>query len=51
MTSLPTHTHTRVHIRKIADRWHIDCPCGFTWRTRWHRLALRLAMGHKHRES
>lgn len=48
----PIHpTPRRTTIRKIASRWLAACPCGFTWHTRWHRLALLMAVNHRHRGS
>lgn len=44
-------TPRRTTIRKIAGRWLAACPCGFTWHTRWHRLALLMAVNHRHRGS
>ena len=43
------HVNPKITVRKCADRWQVSCPCGFEWRTRWHRLALILATGHEHR--
>lgn len=42
-------TNPKTTVRKCADRWIVSCPCGFEWRTRWHRLALILATSHEHR--
>lgn len=43
-----TQTKTRVR-RNPADRhWHVWCPCGFTWRTHSHRVALLMAVNHLH---
>lgn len=44
----PTQAKTIVR-RNPADRsWHVECPCGFTWRARWHRTALLMAVHHQH---
>lgn len=35
-------------IHKKACRWEVVCPCGFTWTTRFHRLAVLFAIEHAH---
>jgi len=44
-------TQSKTTVRKAAGKWRVDCPCGFTWRSREHRLALRLAIWHEHRKA
>lgn len=39
---------TTVHRNPLDRRWQVACPCGFTWRSRWHRLALLMAVNHHH---
>ena len=36
-------------VHRSAGRWAVNCPCGFTWRTRHHRLAVLFAVKHAHR--
>lgn len=36
-------------VRKHAGLWYWVCPCGFHGSTRFHRLALLLAVAHSHR--
>ena len=36
-------------VHRSAGRWTVNCPCGFTWRTRHHRLAVLFAVEHAHR--
>lgn len=46
--SHPSQDRTLVR-QSHADRtWLVECPCGFTWHTRWHRLALLMAVNHHH---
>lgn len=44
-TETPT---TKAIIRKAAGKWRVTCPCGFTWTSRFHRLALLMATSHGH---
>lgn len=39
---------TLVRKNRTNRTWQVTCPCGYTWRTRWHRLAVLFATGHKH---
>ena len=39
----------RPSVHRSAGRWAVNCPCGFTWRTRHHRLAVLIAVEHAHR--
>ena len=50
--AVPKPTQPRLTVRQSrTDRtWHVSCPCGYTWRTRWHRLAVLFALNHLHRE-
>lgn len=48
LMSHPSQDRTLVR-QSHADRtWLVECPCGFTWHTRWHRLALLMAVNHHH---
>lgn len=42
-------TNSRTTVRKAAGKWVVDCPCGFSWHTAWHRIAILLATNHQHR--
>lgn len=44
-------THTKTQVRKIATAWHVTCPCGFTWTTDHHRLAVMFAIEHEHQRA
>jgi hypothetical protein len=47
---MPNRNASRTLVRQsCADRrWHVNCPCGFTWRARYHRTALLMAVNHTH---
>ena len=45
----PTRPRTTVRRNAQTGLWIVDCPCGFVWGSRLHRLALLLATEHVHR--
>ena len=38
-------------VTRHADRWLVECPCGYEWHTEHHRLAVLLAVHHTHRKA
>ena len=48
MNSLPA---LKTRVEKHTQRWTVTCPCGFTWKTRHHRLAILIATEHAHQDT
>ena len=44
-------TRTLVRLNRADRTWRVTCPCGFTWRTYWHRIALLMAVNHTHEQA
>ena len=41
-------TNPKATVRKVCGAWFADCPCGFMWTSRFHRIALLMATTHTH---